>query len=621
MPPAKFQQEPPRTPQNSFTADRALASIVKRRCGSDAPSVHRDLEAFGKLLQSPEVEQFSRDGNTNLPVLRQYSQWGERIDRIDTAHGWKCLKDLSATEGLIATGYERANKNPSTPRVHQFCKIFLFSPKSAMVSCPLAMTDGATRVFELLGDSPDPTTQNLKREFYPRLLSRDPRKFITSGQWMTEKPGGSDVGMTETIAIQNKTQPAENSFSIHGQKWFSSATDSDITFLLAREAVTDVIAANATKKSFQDADGNQFAHGSRGLSLFFAQVWVNDPQASGDLEKMHHHAHRSVQKLNGIRVVGLKDKFGTKSLPTAELELDGMQAHRFGDPLKGIKAVSTMLNITRIHAAVGSVGAFRHCLYLAKDFANKRIAFGKPLAQQPLQARVLADLEVTCTALTHACFFVVDLLGQTESEKNPSQDIQVLLRFLTPVLKAWGSKTSVAAISECMEALGGVGYIEGTGIGLALRDTQVNAIWEGATNVMSLDVLRVLAETKGDAARIFHQGMSKILNTHPIPTSHPLAASKKRIEEKLSSFAILCKEAVVNQVASRTLLNLMGSILASVLLVEEALYSGRAADMEIARRWVLCCSSNGALFGVASDTEHSMDSIDVDTRIAFEAKL
>ncbi|KAI8612934.1 hypothetical protein BC830DRAFT_519308 [Chytriomyces sp. MP71] len=612
----KFQQDAPAQPPNAFLADRALVSIVQRRCAGRTQFVHSDLERFGNILASPEVLQFGHDANANLPVLRQFDQWGQRIDRIDTAHGWKALKDLAATEGLIATGYEREHAKSSIPRIHQYIKLYMFAPKSALVSCPLAMTDGATRVFELLGNS-DITTKQLKAEFLPRLLSRDPRTFITSGQWMTEKPGGSDVGNTETLAVPSGDTP--NAFTIHGQKWFSSATDADIAFLLAREAVSEGQATGNLKKVMRD--GCTFVDGSRGLSLFFAQVWVHDPaQKDMDLNRVHHHAHRSVQKLNGIRVVALKNKFGTKSLPTAELELDGMRATRFGDPLRGIKAVSTMLNITRLHTAVTSVGAFRHCLFLAKSFATKRVAFGAPLARQPLQARVLADLEITCTAHTHAAMYVVDLLGRTETDPHDG-DAGVLLRFLTPVMKAWCAKTAVVGISECMEALGGVGYIEESGIGLALRDMQVNAIWEGASNVMSLDVLRVLKETRGEAINVFVKAMTNLLHAQPMPASHPLATCKSHVEVQLKSFVTLCKTAAQKEVASRTLLYLTGRIVASVLLIDEAIYTREAVDEDMARRWVLG-STNGLLFGVSGDVGEEFDGIDADARIAFSgAKL
>ena len=99
----------------------------------------------------------------------------------------------------------------------------MYSPASGLYSCPLAMTDGAAKTIE---------SQHLNLpEAFSHLTSRDPAKFWTSGQWMTEKRGGSDVGQgTETIAVHQ----GGNHYKLYGYKWFSSATDSDMTLTLAR---------------------------------------------------------------------------------------------------------------------------------------------------------------------------------------------------------------------------------------------------------------------------------------------------------------------------------------------------------------------------------------------------
>ncbi|KAI9329631.1 hypothetical protein BDR26DRAFT_807710, partial [Obelidium mucronatum] len=127
--------------------------------------------------------------------LRQFSPWG--IDQIDTSSGWKAMKDISATEGLVAIP-----ESPSLARVHQFAKLFLFSPVSALYTCPLAMTDGV----------------------------RDPDLFIMSGQWTTEKPRGSDVGNTKTAALPDPTSEMHSingtANVIKGRIWFSKHNQS-----------------------------------------------------------------------------------------------------------------------------------------------------------------------------------------------------------------------------------------------------------------------------------------------------------------------------------------------------------------------------------------------------------
>ncbi|KAI8882364.1 acyl-CoA dehydrogenase NM domain-like protein, partial [Backusella circina FSU 941] len=269
---------------NQYQDDIVLQNILKRTIPeSILADIVPDLDRFGQRV----VEDIAAMGDnvetpSNYPQLRQYDAWCRRIDEITTAPGWKQLNDVAAEEGLIAIAYERKQQEYS--RVYQFAKQYLYSSSSAMYSCPLSMTDGASRVTELLG------TDEMKAKYFTRLTSRDPSKFWTSGQWMTERPGGSDVGHTETQAEWIEG----NTWSISGFKWFSSATTADLTMLLARNI---------------DPKDGTVKPTSRGLSLYVAEMKRPDGQ------------------LNGVRVHRLKNKYGTKGLPTAELELDGMKAH------------------------------------------------------------------------------------------------------------------------------------------------------------------------------------------------------------------------------------------------------------------------------------------------------
>lgn len=260
----------------------------------------------------------------------------------------------------------------------------------------------------------------MREKFLPHLLSRDPSKFWTSGQWMTERPGGSDVGRSETLAYPE----ADGSWSIHGFKWFSSATTANMTMLLARAV---------------DPKSNSVTEGSKGLSLFIAEM----RQPDGNL--------------NGVRVHRLKNKFGTKGLPTAELELTGMKAQLVGKLGRGVPTIAAILNITRVYAAMGVVSAQRRALAVAKDFAVKRDAFGQRLDKLPLHVKTLAQLELMFRANSQIAFYAAQLLGRTEClPDGPEKAADIaMLRLLTPIAKAYVCKTGVSTISEAMEALGG----------------------------------------------------------------------------------------------------------------------------------------------------------------------
>src|SRR5207249_1007621 len=144
--------------------------------------------------------------------------------------------------------------------------------------------------------------------------------------------------------------------------------------------------------------------------------------------------------------------------------------------------------------AVAAVSTMRRAIALARDYASRRVAFGKPLAEHPLHAETLAELEVEYRAGFHLAFHAGMLLGKDECESASEEEVQ-LLRLLIPLAKLYTGKQAVAVASEVVEAFGGAGYVEDTGIPRLLRDAQVLAIWEGTTNVLSLDVLRVMEKT------------------------------------------------------------------------------------------------------------------------------
>jgi len=215
------------------------------------------------------------------------------------------------------------------------------------------------------------------------------------------------------------------------------------------------------------------APGGKGLAMFY-------------VETRDEHG-----RPNGLSIDRLKDKLGTRKLPTAELTLEGTPAVPVGELANGVRAISTVLNITRTWNAVAAIAYMRRGLALARAYAKARVAFGAPLAQQPLHADTLAGLQAEFEAAFHLAFFVVELLGRDECGEA-SEEQQALLRILTPVAKLTTGRQSVAVVSEVLEAFGGAGYVEETGLPALLRDAQVFSIWEGTTNVLSLDALRAI---------------------------------------------------------------------------------------------------------------------------------
>ena len=263
----------------------------------------------------PMISSLARDGGA-------YKTWGFAKGRFrDSPVHWIIWLNLQSS--IVATAFDGPCSEYN--RLVQFVKYHLWSASSANVICPSAMQDGAAAVLkhQLTRGIHDAETRSVLEDAVRRLTSRDPAMGWTSGQWMTERKGGSNVSGTETIATLVGCTDEKSAgglplgpWRIDGFKWFSSATDCSMAILLAQT--------------------------QKGLSCFFAPT---------------RRLVNGCEEMNGIRIQKLKSKMGTRSLPTAELELEGMRGRLLGKEGKGVKVISGMLNITRIHNSGQSIYA------------------------------------------------------------------------------------------------------------------------------------------------------------------------------------------------------------------------------------------------------------------------
>jgi hypothetical protein len=342
---------------------------------------------------------------------------------------------------------------------------------------------------------------------------------------MTETTGGSDVGATLTSA----TRDHDGVWRLYGKKWFTSAVTSQMALTLARP------------------EGN--GPGGSGLAMFYVET--RDEEG----------------RLNGIRVERLKDKLGTRKVPTAELTLDGTRATLLGEPRNGTRAIEPMLVITRAWNSVTSVAFMRRAIALARSYADERRAFGKRLAELPLHADTLATLEAETRGAFLLAFELVELIGLQEAGEITSEQ-KALLRLLTPIVKLLTAKQAVVVVSEAIEAFGGAGYVEDTGLPMLLRDTQVLPIWEGTTNVLSLDaVLRgdPLAGLAALSARV-----RSAAGAASAPELRSLGEYALHTVEQAHGWLSKSREPEAFQASARRLAMTLGRTLELALLIEHA---------------------------------------------------
>ena len=509
---SEFKQSAPSL-KNQYDDDRVLRSYLARVL---PPEVLRDVEEslseMGRLAGG-ELYDLQLADRLNEPTLTPWDAWGNRIDKIELTPLWHRAERIAAEHGVVATAYEQ--KHGSLSRVHQCALAYLFTPSTDIYSCPLAMTDGAARTLLNSGN------QTLIDRAVPHLVTRDPKEFWTAGQWMTELTGGSDVGLSETIA---KQEEGSNTYRLYGRKWFTSAIASQVALTLARP------------------EGNPA--GGRGLALFY-------------LETRDEHG-----RPRNIQINRLKDKLGTRKVPTAELTLDGTPAQLVKGDANGVRDIAPLLNITRLWNGISAVALMRRGLALSFDYASKRTAFGAQLSEKPLHIDTLATLQAEFEGAFQLAFYVAELTGKSEM-RELSDDDALLLRLLTPIMKLTTGKQAVMVASEVLESFGGAGYVEDTGLPVLLRDSQVLPIWEGTTNVLALDTLRASQGLKRFEAVV----LSCVENVN----NHAAQVVRSALDHATTWFAAAKDEAV--EAGARRFSLTLGRTIELALLIKHAQWS------------------------------------------------
>src|SRR5947209_16053058 len=381
-------------------------------------------------------------------VLRQFDGWGNRVDEVVYPDAWRRLAAVAARSGLVGLPYETdtAGRTRDDARLVQAALCYLFAPSTATYLCPVAMTDGAARLLSDAGGV------GQAREVLEHLISRNPGEAWTSGQWMTERQGGSDVGQNAVVAKRDGDRGR-----LFGQKFFCSNIGCEVALALARPEGAPP--------------------GTRGLALFLVPRDVADGRR------------------NAYRIDRLKDKLGTRAMATGEVTLEGAQAELVGEADHGFVQMTAMLNITRLHNAITAAGIMRRAVMLASAYAGQREAFGRKLEAHPLHREVLGQMAAEADGALYLTMRMAQLLGRIEVSAADAAEL-ALFRVGIALAKLYTAKQAVAVASEAIECFGGQGYMEDTGLPRLLRDAQVLPIWEGTTSVLALDALRVLRKTE-----------------------------------------------------------------------------------------------------------------------------
>ena len=425
---------------DAFAGDRALTDAVD---AFGAGWARDRLGRAGSLVGSGHVQALARAANRHLPELRTHDRFGHRIDRVDLHPAWHELMALgfgSETHSLAWT------EGRAGAHVARATLSYLWNQGENGICCPLGMTFAAVAA---LRHTPEMAAywepRILKPVYDPRPVPAERKSGLTVGMAMTEKQGGSDLRRTQTTARPAGADRAPGSrWLITGHKWFFSVPQSDLFLTLARTGA--------------------------GISCFLARGWRPDGGR------------------NGLQLQRLKDKCGNRSNASSEVEFRDLDATLVGEDGHGIRVIIEMAHLTRLDFAVGSAGLMRQAVSQAIHHVTNRTAFQKRLVDQPIMARVAADLALEAEAM----MWMGLRLAATLDREAVDAGERLLGRIATPMAKYWACKRAPAVVAEALECHGGNGFIEDHLMARLYREAPLNGIWEGTGNVMCLDVVRAI---------------------------------------------------------------------------------------------------------------------------------
>ncbi|MBL8957630.1 MAG: acyl-CoA dehydrogenase family protein [Myxococcaceae bacterium] len=441
---------PPLTPYDAWATDPALQETLKREGAGWANGL---IAKWGPVAGG-EAQTLAQQANENRPKLKLFDRYGNRCDEVEFHPAYHRLMELAIEAGI--TSFPWRNEDKPGAHVARMGLSYLLGQGDQGTGCPTTMTYACVPSIR---HSPKLAAEWLPKitapVYDPRFIPAAQKNGLTIGMGMTEKQGGSDVRANSTKAHPLGERGNGQPYELVGHKWFFSAPMCDAFLVLAYEEA--------------------------GLSCFLLPRFRPDGTR------------------NAIRIQRLKDKLGDWSNASSEVEFQGALAFMVGDPARGVATILEMVALTRQDCMIGSSSVMRQALVQALHHTRHRKAFGKRLVEQPLMLNVLADLALESEAhlaLTARISRSVDASHRDENEA-------AFARIGTAIGKYWVCKRCAPFVNEAQECLGGIGYVEESGMPRLYRQAPLNSIWEGSGNIQCLDVLRALAKEPATRGALF----------------------------------------------------------------------------------------------------------------------
>jgi acyl-CoA dehydrogenase len=468
-----------------------------------------------------ELDALAAEADRNPPQLRAFDARGVRVDEIVRHPAYVAMERLAfARFGLAAMSHRGGvlGWTDKVPHVVKYALSYLFAQSEFGLLCPVSVTDSTSRMLRMYG------SDELQARYLPRLTSTDFEHLWQGTQWMTEKTGGSDVGTSTTVARRTP----DGTWRLWGDKWFCSNANAEVALTLARP---------------EGAPG-----GTKGLGMFLVTKYLPDGTK------------------NAWTINRLKDKLGSRSMATAEVTYAGAVAHVVGDLTKGFKQMMEMVNVSRLSNAMRAAGIMRRCCLESLVHARGRAAFGRALIELPLLRANLLEMLLDAEA---AASVVLNAAAALDRWDTGSAADRKLFRVLTPLAKYWITARARVVAGEAMTVRGGNGYIEEWVNPRLLRDAHLGAIWEGASNVVALDVQRALLRDDAQSAlcELITERLATVTDSHARPLVEAVRSSVQGVVATIADWPAL--PAFERDLGARPVADTFYHLLAAALLLAE----------------------------------------------------
>jgi alkylation response protein AidB-like acyl-CoA dehydrogenase len=504
--------------QNTYTSDDDYRHTIQFCLTGDLTLLNQELTTFGKDVASL-LDPLVKENNlaTNLPSLENYNAIGEHVDHVlhhptyvqagNIIYRTKLLEKMSKPGGLGA------------------CLSFLFLSSAAGEAghnCPIACSAGIIRVLQKMPEIPN------KAFYLEKLTAPSFETNFTGAQFLTEIQGGSDVGLNEVIANHDNN----TIYRIEGEKWFCSNAGADLIFLTARY--------------------DRKIPGTKGLGLFLVPaVWKG--------KKNHYFIRR------------LKNKIGTRSMATGEIDFHGAYAFSVGNVEDGIHIVmDNVLHLSRLFNSVCVLGMARRAYHIARSYAKHRVAFSHPIIHYPLVIENLARIKAENTAMISAIFATASLQDRQDIGESTEKNTKLLLRLLVNMQKYLSACWSVSHIHHAIDVLAGNGTIETfSSLPRLLRDAIVCENWEGTHNLLRSQILKDIIKYHID--HIYLTFMYAKIATQKKYALHlqPILTELDKLKEELTLFRK--QSALLQQLQIRLIVDRMAILYCALMLFLEAI--------------------------------------------------